>query len=199
VRLSGGQGGEAVAEVGPELRELSLAVRRWTLCGPGVVLERIVAPGAPAQRHVTAGIQRQPMKPRRKRRLAAELAELDAELGESFLSGIASVLGVSEYVMGEPPDAGRMTLAERLESASVTVLRAPDENRVAEPIVRKLGLGPKRSADSTAGTSRRLHEASLLPQGGVPAPVRRRSRGSGEWCFGFRQHHGQPRRAIARA
>jgi hypothetical protein len=100
----------------------------------------------------------------------------------------------------ESPDPGRMTLAERLESAGIAVLRAPHENRVAEPLVRELGLRPERSADSTSGTSRRLHQASLLPREGVPAPVRRRfPTGTEGWCCGSRQHHARPRRASARA
>ena len=169
--LGCGQGSETVTKAGAELRELCLTGRRRAFRRTNVVLEEIVAPGVPTQCNVPARVHRQPMKPRRECRLAAEPTQADAELGKRFLGGVTRVLGIVEDVVGESSDARRMTLAQRLERSRITVLCAPDEYRVAESIVCKLGFGPKRSADPTAGTSRRLHQASLLPGGAGPAPV----------------------------
>ena len=108
-----------------------------------------MAPRRASECDVATRIQCQAVKPGRERRLAAELAELDAELGQRLLRGVARVLGVAEHVAGEPPDARRVTLAERLQSTGVAVLGSPHEDRVAESLVPEQGLRPKRSADST--------------------------------------------------
>lgn len=88
------------------------------------------------------------MKPGRERCLAAELTELDAELRERLLGGIACVLGIPEHVMRQPRDAGGVTLTERLQGSGVSIPGASHEDRVAESVESKLGLLAKRSADS---------------------------------------------------
>lgn len=170
--LRGGKRGKAVTKARAKLRELCLAGRRRAVGRANVVLEDLVATIVSAHRDVATGIQRQAVKPRRERGLAAELTELLAEPGERLLGGVAGVIGVGKDVMGEAQDAGLMSLAQRLESARIAVLRTPDENRVAQSTVRELGLGPERSTDPTAGTSRRLHQASLLPAATGPTPER---------------------------
>ena len=90
------------------------------------------------------------MKPGGERRLTAELAQLDAELGQGLLGGVSRVLRVTEHVAGEAIHPGGVTLAQRLQGSRVTVLRTFYEDRVAESAIGKLGLRPKRSPDSTA-------------------------------------------------
>ena len=75
------------------------------------------------------------MEPGRELRLAAELAEPDAELRERLLRGVARVLRIAQQMAGEPLDARRVARAERLERGGVAVLRAGDEDRVAEALV----------------------------------------------------------------
>ena len=82
--------------------------------------------------HVAARIDDEPVQPRRELRLAAELAEPDAELRERLLRGVARVLGVAQQMAREPLDARRVASAQRLERGGVAVLRAGDEDRVAE-------------------------------------------------------------------
>ena len=131
VRLGGGKGREPVTKSGAKLRELGLTIGRRPLRRAGIVVEKIVVLAVPPKCDVPARVQRQTMKPRREGGLAAELAELHTQLGESLLSCVARVFSVAEDVMGEPFDPRSMALAERLEGASVAVLRTPDENRVA--------------------------------------------------------------------
>lgn len=131
MRLGGGKGREPVTKSGAKLRELGLTIGRGTLRRAGIVVETIVVPAAPPKRDVPARVQRQAMKPRREGGLAAELAEFHTELGERLLGCVSRVFSVVEHMMGEPFDPRRVARAERLEGASVAVLRTPDENRVA--------------------------------------------------------------------
>ena len=105
-RLGGRQLGEAVAQLGAQLGR---ARPRASGVRPGatrdVLVERLVAARAAALRDVAARVEREPVEPRRERGLAAELADLDAELGERVLGGVARVLRVGEDVRGEPRDA----------------------------------------------------------------------------------------------
>ena len=90
------------------------------------------------------------MQPRRERRLTAKLADLHAELRKRVLGGIACVLGVSKHMGGQLADAGGVSCAQRLEGVRVSVVGASHEDRVTEPVVRKLGFRPQRGADSAA-------------------------------------------------
>ena len=148
--LRGGERGETVAKIGPELGELGLALGRGACSCASVFFEGIVAAGAAAQRDVTTRIQCQPMEPGGERRLAPELAELDAELGQRLLRGIARILGVTEHVSRETADAGSVALTQRLQGSGISVLRAPHKDGVAESVIGELGLRPQRSADSTS-------------------------------------------------
>ena len=145
---------EAVAEIRAQLGELGLPIGRAARGHSHILVERVVASRAASLRDITAGVERQAMEPRRERGLAAELADLHAELRERVLRGVARVLGICEHVGGEATDAGRVAGTQRLEGVSVSVLGTSHENRVAEAVVRKLGLGPQRGTDSAACTQR---------------------------------------------
>lgn len=160
--LGGGEPCQAGAKVRPELRELGLEIGCGAGGDPHVFLERIVSPAAAALHNVTAGIDREPVQPRRESGLAAELAELRAQLRKGVLGSVAGVLGVVEQMRGETADPGSVPLAQRLEGTGIAVLGAPDENRVAESIMSKLWLGPQHGADPAARAQRRLHPASLV-------------------------------------
>jgi hypothetical protein len=82
------------------------------------------------------------VEPGREGGLAAELADLRAELGKGILGGIARILGIVEDVPRQPLDAGGMALAEGRKGARVTVSGTSHENRVTQPLVDELLLGP---------------------------------------------------------
>jgi hypothetical protein len=141
---------QAVAEIRPQLRELSLSVGRATRGDADILLERVVAPRGPPLRDVTTSVERQAVEPRRERSLTPELADLHAELRKRVLRGVTRVLGVSKHMGGEAADAGSVASTQHLEGAGVSVLGASHEDGVAEAVVRKLGLGPQRGTDSAA-------------------------------------------------
>src|SRR5204862_173379 len=101
----------------------------------------LVLPDVPARDHaltradVAGGVDHEPVKPGRELRLATELADPDAELGERFLSGVASVLRVGEQVPGKALHLRRVTFAQRLECTLVAVLSSLDQDRIAQPLV----------------------------------------------------------------
>lgn len=109
-----------------------------------------MAPCSAPLSDITAGVERQAVKPRRERSLTPELADLQAELRKRVLGGVARILGVSEHMGSEAADARGVASAQRLEGVGVSVLGASHENGVTEPVVRKLGLGPQRGTDSPA-------------------------------------------------
>ena len=85
-------------------------------------------------------------------RVAAELRQPDAELGERLLRRVAGVLRVAEEMARQPLDPGRVAGTQRLERKSVARLCARDENRIAQPLVVERPLRTQRLAD-------RLHSA----------------------------------------
>ena len=99
------------------------------------------------------------MQPRREARLAAELADPDAELGERLLRRVVRVLGIAEQVPGEPLDGGGMSLAERRERLPVSVLRACHQNWVAQPLVDERPAGARDTGRLTAWRGGRLQGA----------------------------------------
>ena len=127
---------------------------------------------ARARCDVAARVERQPVEPRRERRLAAELADLHAELRERVLRRVARILGVPEDMRGETRDTRLVARAQRLEGEWVSVLGAFHENGIAQSVVRELRLGPQCGTDSTPRAQSGLHPASLLGGGGSSAPVR---------------------------
>ena len=168
-RLRGRQPGEAVAEVRAQLGQLGLVVGRATRSHADVLVERVVAARPTARCDVPAGVEGEPVEPGRERCLAAELVELDAELGEGVLGRVARILRVRQDMCGEPCDARLVTRAERLESEWISVFGAFHEDGIAQSVVRQLRLGPQRGTDSTARAQRGLHPASLLAEGWVRA------------------------------
>lgn len=149
-RLGGGKPCQADAKIRPKLGKLHFEVG----CGAGrdtaVFLERGVTSRTAALRDVTAGVDREAVQPRRKRGLAAELADLCAQLRKRFLGGVAGVLGVVEQMGGETADPRGVPRAQRLEGPGVSVPRASNENRVAESIMDDLWLEPQRGPDPAA-------------------------------------------------
>src|SRR4029453_918376 len=115
--------------------------------------------GAPRARD---GVAAGPMEPRRELRLAAELADPHAELGECFLRGVASVLGIGEQVPGEPLHLGGVALTERLERPLVTVLRSLDQDRIAQLLVDERPLRPRCLRNLTALAQGGLHGGRSL-------------------------------------
>jgi hypothetical protein len=85
-------------------------------------------------------------KPGRELRVAAELPQPDAELGQRLLGRVAGVLGVGEHVRGQLLARGSVPLDERGERLRVAVLRALDQDRITELLVdeRPSGRGSCR-------------------------------------------------------
>ena len=110
--------------------------RRVGVARDALVLEqRLAAADALAIGHVVAGVDDQPVEPGRELRVAAELPQPDAQLGQRLLRRIAGVLGVGEQVLGQPLDPRCVPLAERGERLRVAVLRSLDEDGITEPLV----------------------------------------------------------------
>src|SRR5207344_3570750 len=99
-----------------ELRELCLAIGRAAERDARILVERLVADRPATGHDVAARVQRQPMQPRREGGLAAELADLHAQLREGVLRGITRVLGIGEHVARQPAHPWSVAGTERLES-----------------------------------------------------------------------------------
>ena len=128
-----------------------------------VLVERVVAPRAAPRGNVAARVEREPVQPRRERGLAAELADLHAQLGERVLGCISRVLGIREHVGGEPRRrAARGARTAPRVRACLRPWRVVTRIGIAQSVVGELGLGPQRGTDSTARAQRGLHRASLL-------------------------------------
>src|SRR5580765_5365908 len=76
---------EAAVQLAPQLGAVGLA--RWIRVGGGAAIleQRLAGARTLPVRDVAAGVDRQPVKPRRELRLPAELLDLDAELCERLL------------------------------------------------------------------------------------------------------------------
>ena len=118
--------------------------------GAELLGQRLVRPRPLPLGHVAAGIDDEAVQPGGELRLAAELAQADAELRERFLRGVARVLRVAQQMAREPLDTRRMTGAERLERTIVAALRAGHEDRVAEALVVEGALRPQRLPDGSS-------------------------------------------------
>ena len=99
----------------PKLRESGLPGRVAVARDALVLVQRLAAADALPVGDVQAGVDHQPVEPGRELRLAAELAQPDAQLGERLLSGVASVLRIGEHLRGKTLDPRSMPLAERGE------------------------------------------------------------------------------------
>ena len=80
------------------------------------------------------------MQPGRELRLAAELANPDAELRERLLRRVARILRVAEQMERELLHAWRVPLAERGQRTRVAVLCPCHQDRVGEPLVDRAAV-----------------------------------------------------------
>src|SRR5438093_12496713 len=141
----------------PKLCEVCLPGRIALTRNALVVEQRLAAAHALAVCDISAGVDHEPVEPRRELGLAAELAEPDAELGERLLSGVAGVFGIGEHLCGQALDARSVPLAERRQRQAVAVLRSLDQNRVTQLLVDERHVGPRVLTNLTALAQRRLH------------------------------------------
>ncbi len=123
-----------------------------------MLTEGLVGARLSALRCVKASIDDQPMQPRRELRATAELLQAYTDLGKRLLRGVARVVGIAQELPREPFDLRRMPGEQRLERLPVAVLRALDENRVAQLLVGKAAV-PAELEPDRAGFP---HGASLV-------------------------------------
>ena len=117
-RLLGRDLCQAAVQLASQLRPVGLS-RRIRVGGRPPILEQRLAGSSPLPvPDVSAGVDRQPVQPGRELRLAPKLLDLDAELRQRLLSRVARILGIAKQMAGELLHAGRVSLAERLESPS---------------------------------------------------------------------------------
>jgi biotin-[acetyl-CoA-carboxylase] ligase BirA-like protein len=165
------EAGETRSELVPKLGEICFP-RGVGIPGDALVVEqRLAATHALAVGHVVAGVEHEPVEPRRELRVAAKLAQTQAELGEGFLGCVASVLGIGKHLRREPLDARSMPLAQRRQRRRIAVLCSLDQDRVTQPLVDERPLGPGGLTNLTALAQRRLHgRPSVLPVSDSLAP-----------------------------
>ena len=158
------EAGETRSELVPKLGEVCFP-RRVGIPGDALVVEqRLAAAHALAVGHVVAGVDHEPVEPRRELRVAAKLAQALAELRQRLLGGVTSVLGIGEHLRREPLDARSMSLAERRQRRRIAVFCSLDQDRVTQPLVDERPLGPGGLTNLTALAQRRLHgRPSVLP------------------------------------
>jgi biotin-[acetyl-CoA-carboxylase] ligase BirA-like protein len=168
--------GQARAELVPEFREVRFPGGIGIAGDALVVEQRLAATHALAIGDVVAGVDHESVEPGRELRIAAKLAQPQAELGERLLGGVASVLRVGEHLRGEPLDARGVPLAERRQRQRVAVFCSLDQDRVTQPLVDERPLGPRVLTNLTALAQRRLHSGlsvravsdSLAPEAVLP-------------------------------
>jgi len=156
--------GETRSELVSELCEIDFPGGVGIAGDPLVVEQRLAAAHALAIGHVVTGVDHESVEPGRELRVASELAQPQAELGQRFLGRVASVLGVGEHLRGEALDARGVPLAERRQRRLIAVFCSPDQDRVTQPLVDERPLGPRVLTNLTALAQRRLHgRPSVLP------------------------------------
>jgi biotin-[acetyl-CoA-carboxylase] ligase BirA-like protein len=158
------ESGETGSELVSQLCEIDFPGRVGVARDPLVVEQRLAAAHALAIGHVVTGVDDEPVQPGPELRVASELAQPQAELGQRFLGCVASVLGVGEHLRGEALDARSVPLAERRQRRRVAVFCSLDQNRVTQPLVDERPIGPRVLTNLTALAQRRLHgRPSVLP------------------------------------
>lgn len=141
-----------------------------------VVEQRLAAAHALAVGNVVAGVDHEAVEPGRELRIAAKLAQPQAELGQRLLSRVASVLGIGEHLRGQALDTRSVPLAQRRERRRIAVFCSLDQDRVTQPLVDERRLRPRVLTNLTALAQRRLHGRpsvwpvldSLAPQAVLP-------------------------------
>ncbi len=115
--------------------------------GLQMLAERFVDARLSALRGVETRIDDEPVQPRRELRAAAELLQAHADLGECLLRGVARVVGIAQELPRKPFDLRRMPGEQRFERLPVTVLRALDEDRVAQLLVEEAAVPAELEPD----------------------------------------------------
>jgi biotin-[acetyl-CoA-carboxylase] ligase BirA-like protein len=156
LRLFRRHAGERVAQLATELGIARL--QRRILAGLQMLAERLVDARLPALRGVEARIHDEPVQPRRELGPAAKLLQPHADLGECLLRSVTRVVWIAQELPREPFDLRRMAGEQRLERLPVAVLRALDEDGVAQLLVEKTAV-PAELEPDRAGFS---HGASLV-------------------------------------
>lgn len=140
-----------------------------------LVLERLVTANPLAAGEIPAGVDDQAVQPGRELGLASKLVDTLAELRERVLRCVLRILGIAELPPGNSLDTRRMTSAERFEGFFVAVFCTPDQDGIAELLVGKSSVGPKRTTYSTALAQTRFHRRfSLVIVSESLAPTRLR-------------------------
>ena len=141
----------------PELGEIGLP-RGVVIAGDALIVEqRLAAAHALAIGDVVTGVDHEPVEPGRELRIAAELTQPQAELGQRLLGCVAGVLRISEDLRGETLDPWGMPLAQRLQRRRIAVFCSLDQDRVTQLLVDERPLGPRVLTNLTALAQRRLH------------------------------------------
>ena len=164
-RLGSRETRQAASKLTPRLGRGGRASRIAVEGDARVLIQRLGAPLGcpPCLRDVLAGIDREPVEPRRELRLATELADPADELHQRLLRGIARVLGIAKHVQRDPLDPGCVPLAERGQREPVTVLGASNEDGIGEPLIDERPVGPQLADYSTAAALGRLHPPTVEP------------------------------------
>ena len=151
------EAGETLSELVPKLCEVGFSGRVGIARDALVVEQRLTAAHALAVGHVVTRVDHEPVEPGRELRIAAELAQPQAELGQRLLSCVASVLGIGEHLRRETRDARSVPLTERRQRRRIAVFCSLDQDRVTQPLVDERPLGPRVLPNLTALAQRRLH------------------------------------------
>jgi biotin-[acetyl-CoA-carboxylase] ligase BirA-like protein len=167
---------ETRSELVPKLREVDLSGGVGIAGYALVVEQRLAAADALAVGDIVASVDHQPVEPGRELRVAAKLAQPQAELGQCLLGCVASVFWIGEHLRGEPLDARSMPLAQRRQCRRIAVFCSLDQDRVTQPLVDERPLGPQVLTNLTALAQRRLHSRlsvwavsdSLAPEAVLP-------------------------------
>lgn len=150
LRLLRRDAGERVAEVATQLRDACGASR---IVGGGQMLaQRLVAPRLAPLDGVEAGVDDEAMEPGRELRAAGELPQPDAHLGEGFLRRVVGVLGIAQDPQRQPLDGRPVTREQCIERPHVSVLRTPNEDRIAQLLVTRCRRLTKLERDRAAAT-----------------------------------------------
>ena len=149
-----------------------------------VLDELLGAAGSLRLGDVLAGVDDEPMQPRRELGLAPKLPDPDHQLRKRLLSRVAAVLGIAEEMQRKSLHPRRVALTESREGARVARLRTCHEDRVRKALVDERRGGTRLTCrsgligHSTPRGEAGLHGAlNLVAMALVPELVMPRLRG----------------------
>ncbi len=132
---------------------------------------------------VAARVHDEAVQPRRELRVAAELRQPDAHLGERFLRRVTRIFGIAQHVAREALHPRPVARAQSLERGAIARLRPRDEDRVAQLFVdggclpaQRLrdGLHGESSLDGRVGPFARARHPVVTWTARASVPLRRR-------------------------